>query len=59
MFHVDQTQGQQTKPTNQSKTMKNKSDAKAKKPQVKLKDIKPRKDPKGAVRKAGGGGGEF
>jgi hypothetical protein len=39
--------------------MKNKADSKAKKPQIKLKDIKPRKDPKGGCRKAGGGGGEF
>jgi hypothetical protein len=34
--------------------MKNKADSKIRKSQVKLKDLKPRKDAKGGMRKAGG-----
>jgi hypothetical protein len=33
--------------------MKNKANAKPKKPQLKMRDLKPRKDAQGGVRKAG------
>jgi hypothetical protein len=38
---------------NETKAMKNKANTKAKKPQVKVRDLKPRKDAQGGVRKAG------